>query len=122
VDPKRAASEELLTAIRNVARGGSYADPSLGAALATGNAPRSPEGGVGLSPSEQEVLVLIADGHTNEEISKIIGSSRRTVEAHRSRIGQKLGVRTREALVRYSRQAGLAGPSWRTRGRPTPDP
>ena len=108
---KRAAGTELIIAIRRVMSGESYVDPSLGAALAR-HQPRPPAsaGGydAGLTAPERRVLSLIASGHTNQEMASILHVSRRTVETHRGRIIQKLGLRTRAELVRYARQEGLS--------------
>jgi DNA-binding CsgD family transcriptional regulator len=60
-----------------------------------------------LSPKEEKVLRLVALGHTNAEVGRLCDMSLRTVEAHRTRIHQKIGHRTRAELVQYAREVGL---------------
>lgn len=108
---KRAAGTELVIAIRRVMSGESYVDPSLGAALARRQPGEAAHGGAydaGLTGPERRVLALIAGGYTNDEMARILHVSRRTVETHRGRIVQKLGLRTRAELVRYARREGLS--------------
>ncbi len=107
---KGAASTDLVDAIRRVARGEDYVHPSLGAALAglkrvAGQAHAAAS--VPLSEREQEVLRLVALGHTNAEIAQMLFVSVRTVESHRASLMNKLGLRTRAELVRYAREQGV---------------
>ena len=67
--------------------------------------PRSP-----LSPREREVLRLLAQGYTNQQIAQWISVSVKTAETYRSRIGEKLGVRGRAELTRYAFESGLLTP------------
>ena len=98
---KESASEELVSAVRAAAGGGTYLNPALGAKLAA--SPPTPEGPPGdLTEREAEILRLIALGHTNAEISQQLFLSVRTVETHRSAIQRKLGLSTRAELVRYA--------------------
>jgi two-component system response regulator NreC len=102
---KDAAALELVDAVRAVALGKRYLQPALGAQLATaGFAPsRSPV----LSGDELEVLRLLALGHTNAEVARLLGVSLRTVEARRARVFGKLGLRTRAELFRYAAEIGV---------------
>ena len=102
---KTAVTTDLLTGIRALADGKSFLQPSLGAELAQWY--RARDSALGLSAKEQEVLRLVALGHTHREIAHLCGVGLRTVEAHRSRIHEKLGLRTRADLVRYAREVGL---------------
>jgi len=108
---KETASTELVDAVRKVAGGEDYLQPSLGAALAKW---RDKPGRVharavdDLTPREREVLRLIALGHTNAEIATMLYVSVRTVENHRASVLRKLGLRTRAELVRHANDAGLA--------------
>jgi DNA-binding NarL/FixJ family response regulator len=102
-----ASSSELAEAVRRVAAGAEYLHPSLGASLARVHHGDSGASGSGLSSREREVLRLVALGHTNAAIAGFLGVSLRTVEAHRGRIYQKLGLKTRADLVRYASQSGL---------------
>jgi two-component system response regulator NreC len=105
---KEAADDELVEAVRRVAAGGTYLNPSLGARLAA--APPEPAGPPDdLTEREVEVLRLIALGHTNAEIASQLYLSVRTVESHRAHIQQKLGRATRAELVRYALDHGFVG-------------
>lgn len=107
---KETAGSELVDAVRKVAGGEDYLQPSLGAALAKWK--ESP-GRVraravdDLTPREREVLRLIALGHTNTEIATMLYVSVRTVENHRAGVMRKLGLRTRAELVRHAAEAGF---------------
>jgi two-component system response regulator NreC len=105
---KEAADNELVTAVREVAGGGRYVDPALGAriAVADAEAARAAEEDP-LSDREREVLRLLALGHTNQEIAKTLFISVRTAETHRAHIMQKLRINTRAELVRYAIAQGL---------------
>ncbi len=103
---KEAADDELLAAVHEVAAGGNYVDPQLGARLAAADsAAASAEDP--LSDREREVLRLLALGHTNQEIASQLYLSVRTAETHRARIMQKLGLETRAELVRHAIDRGL---------------
>jgi two-component system, NarL family, response regulator NreC len=100
---KEAADAEVVGAIREVARGGRYVHPTLGARLVAADAEdrrRAEEDP--LSEREREVLRLLALGHTNQEIAKMLFISVRTAETHRAHIMQKLRLETRAELVRYA--------------------
>jgi two-component system response regulator NreC len=103
---KEAADDELVTAVRTAAAGGTYLNPRLGAALAA--APPQPPGPPDdLTEREAEVLRLIALGHTNAEIAGMLYLSVRTVETHRGHIQQKIRRTTRAELVSYALEHGL---------------
>lgn len=107
---KEAVDEELVGAVREVARGGQYVHPALGARLVAAEAEeRARSESDPLSDREREVLRLLALGHTNQEIAKSLFLSVRTVETHRAHIMQKLGLSTRAKLVRYAMEQGLLG-------------
>lgn len=101
---KTATVAELISGIRAVARGESFLQPSLGAALGRWHGPRR---GLGLSAAEEQVLVLVASGHTNTDIASRLKVSPRTVETHRARIRQKLGRSSRASLFEFALDAGL---------------
>ena len=105
---KEAADTEVVAAIREVARGGRYVHPELGARLVTAEteAARRAEKDP-LSEREREVLRLLALGHTNQEIAKQLYISVRTAETHRAHIMQKLRLSSRVELVRYALGEGL---------------
>jgi two-component system, NarL family, response regulator NreC len=105
---KEAADAELVAAVREVASGGHYVHPALGARMAAADvaAARAADEDP-LSDREREVLRLLALGHTNQEIAKTLYISVRTAETHRAHIMQKLRLATRAELVRYALANGL---------------
>jgi two-component system, NarL family, response regulator NreC len=105
---KEAADTELLQAVREVAGGGRYLHPALGAKLvAVESDERKRAEEDPLSDREREVLRLLALGHTNQEIARMLYISVRTAETHRAHIMQKLRLSTRAELVRYAIEQGL---------------
>jgi two-component system, NarL family, response regulator NreC len=112
---KEAADTELVAAVREVARGGRYVHPELGARLAVAQVEELARAEADpLSDREHEVLRLLALGHTNHEIAEMLFISVRTAETHRAHIMQKLRLSTRAELVRYALDQGLLesnGPS-----------
>ena len=105
---KEAADTELVRAVREVARGGSYVHPALGARMAAADAAAADAAEQDpLSDREREVLRLLALGHTNQEIAQMLFISVRTAETHRAHIMQKLRLETRAELVRYALAQGL---------------
>jgi len=107
---KEAVDTEVIAAIRDVAAGGRYVHPELGARLvaAETDALRRAEEDP-LSEREHEVLVLLARGFTNQEIAKQLFISVRTAETHRAHVMQKLRLQTRAELVDYALTNGLLG-------------
>ena len=105
---KEAADVEVVAAVREVARGGRYVNPELGARLIAADvaAARKAEEDP-LSDREREVLRLLALGHTNQEIATQLFLSVRTAETHRAHIMQKLRLTSRAELVRYAIAQGL---------------
>jgi DNA-binding NarL/FixJ family response regulator len=112
---KRTVDAELLAAIRAVHRGGTYVDPSLANVLVQdvlakrGTKARSKRPANLLSEREQQVLKFVAQGYSSPQIAKRIFLSVKTVETYRARIADKLGLRTRDELVRYAVRMGLLG-------------
>jgi two-component system response regulator NreC len=113
--PKRAAPDELLTAIRAAAKGEVYLYPSMAKLLVRGYLSQDrPDEGVaafdGLTDREQEVLRAVAEGATNDEIAGALVISPKTVARHRENIMQKLGMHSRSELVRYAIRKGIIKP------------
>jgi two-component system response regulator NreC len=107
---KEAVDAELVAAVREVAGGNRYVHPALGARLVAAEAEaRAREEADPLSEREREVMRLLALGHTNQEIAKMLYISVRTAETHRAHIMQKLRLSTRAELVRYALDQGLMG-------------
>ena len=105
---KEAADTEVVAAVRAVAGGERYVHPALGARLVEAAAAERKRAEVDpLSEREREVLRLLALGHTNQEIAKMLYISVRTAETHRAHIMQKLGLSSRAELVRYALSEGL---------------
>jgi DNA-binding NarL/FixJ family response regulator len=105
---KEGADTELVTAVREVAGGGRYVDPALGARIAAADAEAARAAAEDpLSDRKREVLRLLALGHTNQEIAKTLFISVRTAETHRAHIMRKLRLETRAELVRYAMAQGL---------------
>ena len=105
---KEAADEEVVAAIRDIASGGSYVHPTLGARMVAADAAdRAAAEADPLSDREREILRLLALGHTNQEIAKMLFISVRTAETHRAHIMQKLRLSTRAELVRHALAQGL---------------
>ena len=101
---KESADEELVDAVRTAAAGETYVAAGLRAAAA---GPRPGDGRGDLTLRELEILRLIALGHTNTEIARLLTLSVRTVESHRVHIQHKLGSSRRADLVRYALDHGL---------------
>lgn len=111
--PKRAAPEELLTAIRAAAKGEVYIYPSLTKLLVKdflGQEPRQSDSLDALTEREQEVLGHLADGATNQEIGDVLHISPKTVARHRENIMHKLNLRNRTELVKYAIRKGIIKP------------
>jgi two-component system response regulator NreC len=105
---KEAADAEVVGAVREIAAGGEYVHPALGARMVAAEVEaRAAAESDPLSDREREVLRLLALGHTNQEIAKQLYISVRTAETHRAHIMQKLGLSTRAELVRHAMAHGL---------------
>jgi DNA-binding NarL/FixJ family response regulator len=107
---KRSAADELPRAIRAVAAGGTYLDPAIAGKVVGGGgqgSSRAPGGPtVELSERETDVLRLIANGHSNKEISARLAISVKTIETYKARAMEKLGFRTRVDVVRHAASKG----------------
>jgi len=104
---KTQASEELISAIGEVIRGGIYLSPGacevvVGAYLSGRSAPSDP-----LTSREREVVQLVAEGRTTKEIAGVLNLSVKTAESYRSRIMEKLEIHETAGLVRYAIRRGL---------------
>ncbi len=111
--PKRAAPDDLVSAIRVVAEGNVFLYSTLARFLMKDITERqlpvteSEEDGDGLTPREIEVLTLIAEGHTSREIAEELVISAKTVDRHRENIMNKLDIHSRIELVKYAIKRGL---------------
>jgi two-component system, NarL family, response regulator NreC len=107
---KRAAQEDLLHAIRVVARGDLYIHPTMTRALfiePPASVPPKVSEIETLTLREIEVLQLLAKGYTNRQIAENLSLSPRTVEGHRANVSGKLGLHSRVELVEYAEKHGL---------------
>lgn len=109
--PKRAAPNDLMSAIRIVNQGDVYIYPSLARLLVKDFIHRSeavaPDAREELTAREQEVLTFIAEGNTNREIAEALVISIKTVDRHRENIMRKLQLHNRVELVKYAIEKGL---------------
>ena len=101
------AGDELVSAIREVARGAIYLSPGISRAvvdayLSKSDIPKDP-----LTDRERQVLQLVAEGKTTKEIASILGLSVKTAESHRTRIMKKLDIHETASLVRYAIRRGV---------------
>ena len=108
---KTVSSHELLDAVRTVCDGGRVLDPRALDAVLRDYAQRCQET-EGRSPSaltvrEREVLTLVAEGHSNQEIADLLRLSRKTVEVHRHNLMLKLGIHRTADLVKHAIREGL---------------
>ncbi len=109
--PKRAAPDELMSALRIVGRGDVYIYPSLAKLLVKDFLHRA-EATTGpveedLTQREREVLTCIAEGYSNREIADALVISVKTVDRHRENIMHKLNLHNRVELVKYAIEKGL---------------
>jgi two-component system response regulator NreC len=115
---KTAADTELLAAVRSVAGGHIFVDPSLSEYLVQAFAGKqvtdgdvAQDGLERLSEREREVIKLLAEGHTNQESADRLFLSVKTVETYRARIGNKLDLHSRADIIRYAVEIGLLRPT-----------
>lgn len=109
--PKRAAPDDLVSAIRVVSQGNVFLYPNLAKSLVKDFLQRAETGQSGtgetLTPREREVLTYIAEGYTNREIAEALVISIKTVDRHRENIMRKLNLHSRVELVKYAIGKGL---------------
>jgi two-component system response regulator NreC len=109
---KESASADLVTALREVAAGRVFLHPSLVAGLVTAFLRLTGRGEEGarlakLTDREKEVMALVAQGFTSEEIAERLHRSVHTIHSHRVHIIEKLGLHSRAELMRYAVLLGL---------------
>lgn len=105
---KKSAGSELLKAVRDVLRGGTYITPALeeGVTRIAARDARS-DSGRALTPRQREVLQLLAEGHTMKEAAAILHVATRTVAFHKYRIMQDFGLANNSELLRFAMKQGL---------------
>jgi DNA-binding NarL/FixJ family response regulator len=111
---KSAVDRDLVEACRAAMRGEPFLYPGGVRALMREYVERARQGeavsGEVLTPREEEIVKLVAEAHTNEEIAEMLVISKKTVERHRANILEKLGMRDRVELTRYAIRRGLVEP------------
>lgn len=109
---KHSASDELVEAIKVALRGGTYLSPQVRNPAVTelmDETRRHVKGTIELTGRQREVLQLLAEGKSAKEIGGLLGISARTVETHKYKMMDDLGVKTSAELVQYAVKNGLAG-------------
>jgi DNA-binding NarL/FixJ family response regulator len=107
---KTAADRDLVKACRATMRGETFLYAGAVAALVREHLERDATSLDPLTPREIEVVKLVAEGHTSDEIATMLFISRKTVDRHRANILEKLGMRDRVDLTRYAIRRGLITP------------
>jgi DNA-binding NarL/FixJ family response regulator len=111
---KTAASSELASAIRSVYRGDSYLSPSVARVFVEGyqqgiavDALREQDPYRQLTNREREILKLLAEGHTTQEIANMLVLSPKTVDRHKTNLMAKLAIHSRAELIKYALRKGI---------------
>jgi DNA-binding NarL/FixJ family response regulator len=111
---KSVADRDLVEACRATMRGEPFLYPGAVDALIRAHLDRAREVGAGssrtLTDREEEILKLVAEGHTSQQIADLLVISPKTVERHRANLLQKLGLKDRLELTRYAIRVGLIEP------------
>ncbi|MEU3642149.1 response regulator transcription factor [Lentzea sp. NPDC034063] len=111
---KSVADRDLVEACRSAMRGEPFLYPGAVNSLIRNYLDRAKEGGgfpaKAITDREEEILKLVAEGHSSKEIADMLVISVKTVERHRANLLQKLGLRDRLELTRYAIRAGLIEP------------
>jgi DNA-binding NarL/FixJ family response regulator len=107
---KHSAASELVTAIQEALKGGTYITPQVAGNLLDSlrrGVPAGAEALDELTPRQREVLQLVAEGRSAKQIASVLGISRRTAEFHKVRLMETLGVQTTAELIQYAIRAGV---------------
>jgi two-component system, NarL family, response regulator NreC len=109
---KDSADADLVRAVRDLAAGKSYFSPDVSKVVRNDYVRHLADRGVqdrfdALSEREREVFQLIAEGHSNKDIARLLGLSPGTIETHRARIMEKLDVHSAAEIVRYAVRKGV---------------
>jgi DNA-binding NarL/FixJ family response regulator len=107
---KEVAVEEVITAVRAVHVGGRYLSPALAESVPDPGAGHARGPIDSLSTRERQVLQLVVEGHTSNEIARMINLSPKSVDTYRSRLMLKLGVKDVPSLVKFALEHGLTPP------------
>jgi DNA-binding NarL/FixJ family response regulator len=107
---KHSASTELVTAIQEALKGGTYITPQLAGDLLDSVRRGAPAGAQTLgelTPRQREVLQLVAEGRSAKEIATLLRISRRTAEFHKARLMDTLGIQNTAELIQYAIRTGV---------------
>jgi DNA-binding NarL/FixJ family response regulator len=109
---KHSAPDELVTAIREALQGRTYITPLIAGRLLEVYEKGDNDGNevLSLTSRQREVLQLLAEGHSVKDIASILNLSIKTVEYHKYRMMEDLGLKTLAELVRYAVKNGIVGP------------
>ena len=107
---KTHAADDLVRAIREAARGGTYLSPEVSEAVVQAYQNKTEGPPDPLSPRERQVLQLIAEGKTTKEVATALDISVKTAETYRTRIMEKLDIHETASLVRYAVRRGVIQP------------
>jgi DNA-binding NarL/FixJ family response regulator len=104
---KTKAASELVQAIQEVSKGGTYLSPDISHKVVQAYLSKSEPAADPLTTRERQVLQLVAEGKTTKEIAVVLGISTKTAESHRTNIMEKLDIHETAGLVRYAIRHGL---------------
>jgi len=107
---KTQAAPDLIVAIMEVFKGGTYLSPGVSGALVEAYLGKTNFSRVPLTSRQRQVLQLVAEGKTTKEIASLLGVSIKTAESHRSSLMEKLSIHETAGLVRYAIRIGLIRP------------
>ena len=107
---KSQAAEDLIRAIREISRGEVYLSPSVASSVVDAYLDKTDTPLDPLTPRERQILQLIAEGNTTNEVARLLNISFKTAESHRNHIMKKLDIHEVATLVRYAIQQGLVHP------------
>ena len=107
---KTQAAPDLIVAITEVFKGGTYLSPGVSGALVEAYLGKTNLSHVPLTSRQRQVLQLVAEGKTTKEVASLLGVSIKTAESHRSSLMEKLSIHETAGLVRYAIRIGLIRP------------
>jgi DNA-binding NarL/FixJ family response regulator len=107
---KRSVAHELSDAIRDVLRNRVYITPLIADFAPEDLEPSAGGADTQITERQREVLQLVAEGRSSRQAAAILGVSAKTIEFHKARIKQRLGIRTTAELTRYAMRNGMVGP------------
>ena len=107
---KTQAAPDLIVAIMEVFKGGTYLSPGVSGALVEAYLGKTNFSRVPLTSRQRQVLQLVAEGKTTKEVASLLGVSVKTAESHRASLMEKLSIHETAGLVRYAIRIGLIRP------------